>query len=350
MGKMPICGLTLMSVRYKMESMQISDSEKDNILKWRGQRGFYEVYYIKFNHLSTRTAFWIRYTLLSPVVGDPVAELWAIFFDAENPTGNLAFKRTYPISGSEYSKEHFYFRIQNAELLHNSLRGKIEKESNFIQWDLNFIPNAKTFYHFPYSFMYKFKIPKTKVLSPNFNIKLNGRIVVNRREFICNGEPGHETHIWGTKHAERWVWANCNAFSNGEGIFEGLSAQIRAGKILTPPLTPLYVMFSGKEYYMNGLWQSYKNFSLNSIPEWKFSGDSGGFRFEGTAWSDVKNFVGVEYTDPDGEKLWCYNTKVANMVLKVFKGDRKIGELTSENTTALEFVSRMKDERIPVLI
>lgn len=328
----------------------MSDSEKENITRWRGEKGFYEVYYIKFNHLSSGTAFWLRYTLLAPQKGDPVAELWAIFFDAKQPRSNVAFKETHPVSLLEYSSERFYFKINDAELTHNSLKGELKRGNSFIKWDLNFTPNERTFYHYPHAFMYNFKLPKTKVLSPNFDIRINGRVEVNGREFICNDEPGQQTHIWGTKHAERWVWANCNSFKNGQRIFEGLSAQNKIGGILTPPLTPLYVMFNGREYFMNGLWRSYKNFSSSRIPEWNFSGISAGFRFEGTARAEVDNFVGVEYTDTDGEKLYCYNTKVADLRIVVYKGTKNVCELVSGKTTALEFVLRERDKRIPVLI
>ncbi len=330
--------------------MELSDAERDNIIKWQGQKGFYEVYYIKFNHLSTHTACWLRYTLLVPVKGDPVAELWAIFFDSKNPSENLAFKETHPSAEAEYSKERFYFRIKDAELFHNSARGEIKRGDNFIRWDLYYEPNLKTFYHYPHNYMYKFKLPRTKVLSPNFDIRINGTVKVNDRELICDNEPGQQTHIWGTKHAERWVWANCNSFSNQDGVFEGLSARIRLGKVVTPPLTPLYVCYQGREYYMNGLWRAYKNFSSSEVPLWRFSGTSGEYRFDGEAWSEIENFVGVEYTDPDGEKLWCYNTKVANMKIKVYMRGQEADELRAEGTAALEFVSRERHGRIPVLI
>ncbi len=333
-----------------MDIMKLSATERDNIIKWQGENGFYEVYYIKFNHLSTHTACWIRYTLLSPVRGESVAELWAIFFDSKNPSENLAFKESHPVAEAEYSKERFYFRIKDAVISHDSARGRIKKGDNFIIWDLHYEPNLKTFYHYPNAYMYKFKLPRTKVLSPNFTIKINGMVEVNGRKLLCNNEPGQQTHIWGTKHAERWVWANCNSFSNQEGIFEGLSGEIRVGKFLTPPLTPLYVCYQGREYYMNGLLRAYKNFSLTQLPSWKFTGISGEYSFEGEAWADIENFVGVAYTDPDGEKLWCYNTKVANMKINVYMGARQVDELKADGTAALEFVSRERDGRIPILI
>lgn len=330
--------------------MQIKKSEYDNITRWNHERGFYEVYYLKFNEISSSTAFWIRYTILSPLNGDAVAEVWAIFFDALNPGNNSAFKETFPISEAELSKDRFYFRIGNSEIAHNFARGEIKKDNGYIRWDLNYIPGVRTFYHYPHSIMYRLRIPKTKVCSPNFDIKIDGKVEVNGREIICNHAPGQQSHIWGTKHAERWVWANCNLFKNSGGIFEGISAQIRIGNFITPPLTPLYVKFREEEFYMNGLLRAIKNSSSTEFPRWRFSGECGRYRFEGDVFAEDNNFVGVEYTDPDGEKLWCYNTKVADMKIKVFLRDRQVDELVSERCAAFEFVSRERIEGVPVLI
>jgi len=277
-------------------------SERDNVLRWNGERGFYEVYYIKFNHIASATAYWLRYTLIIPLNGEPMAELWAICFQPRI-SKILAFKESFLISSAEFSKQRFYFRIKAAEISNHYARGKVESGNNYIQWDLTYEPGIYTFYHYPSLIMYKLPIPKTKVLSPNFDIRINGTVVVNGKEYVCRGEPGQQTHIWGTKHAEEWVWANCNAFMDSDAIFEGLSARVKVGSFVTPTLTPLYVRFNGKDYYMNGLFRSYRNASLINTPEWSFIGRCGRFRFDGEAWGDIKNFAGVEYTDPDGEKL-----------------------------------------------
>jgi len=75
-------------------------AEKDNQLKWDGsRRGHYEVYYFKLNDPRQALAFWFRYTILIPLagVGDPVGELWGIYFNSNDPSRNRAWKRTFPI-------------------------------------------------------------------------------------------------------------------------------------------------------------------------------------------------------------------------------------------------------------
>lgn len=45
-----------------------------NCPRWRGQLGFYEVYFLKANVPEQGFAVWLRYTLLSPRAAPPKAE------------------------------------------------------------------------------------------------------------------------------------------------------------------------------------------------------------------------------------------------------------------------------------
>lgn len=334
----------------------LTQQEKDNIVVWDGnKKGHYEVYYLKLNHKKSSTAYWIRYTLLSPLAGcgNPIAELWGIFFDSKNPSRNLAFKKTYPADKSKFIKDKFLFQINDAVLTNNSAKGFLEKNGDFLQWDLNWQPNSETFYHAPYSFMYKGKIPKTKVLSPNVDIYFNGEITVNGEKLICENEPGQQTHIWGTKHAEKWTWCHCNDFKEDESaIFEGLTFQIKLGPVVVPPLSLFYLVYQNKKYFFNSLINGIRNKGNFKDDTFTFTAIGKEIILEGKVFASVENFVGVEYTDPDGEHLYCNNTKVANCEIIIFKkngsGKKEIGKLTSNNTTALEFVSRQKDKRVEV--
>jgi hypothetical protein len=331
--------------------MMVTEAETANITRWDGRSGRYEVYYIKFNHRESSTGYWIRYTLLAPFSGSPVAELWAIFFDSNNPSNNRAVKNTFPVSEAEIKKDSFLFRIGNSVISQTGSKGEIRGKEGSITWDLRFEPVFQTFFHFPYKFMYRASVPKTKVVSPNFSIKVYGKVEVNGTTYDCSGEPGQQTHLWGTKHAERWTWANSSMFGEDESvIFEGLSAQIKLGSRISPALTLFFIRCLGRDYYLNGIVRLFRNKSDSAFPVWKFSARQGGRIFSGKISAAIESFVGVEYTDPDGEKLWCYNTKIADMVIDVYERGKKIAALTSTGFTALEFVSRIKDPRIPVRI
>lgn len=62
--------------------------------------------------------------------------------------------------------------------------------------------------------------------------------------------------------------------------------------------------------------------------------------------------IGVQYKDPDGKRVFCYNSEIANLKLKVFerRGGSwgKVDELVSEHTTAFEYAQRLPVSRIPI--
>lgn len=277
--------------------------------------------------------------------------MWGIFFDSRNPKSNIALKETFPVSEAQFSREKFYYRIGASSLFHTGAKGELKKYGDSLRWDLKFSPVGGPFRHFPYDIMYRGGLPKTKVLSPNFDMRISGKVVVNGRAYECRQEPGQQTHLWGSKHAERWTWGHCNVFTeDSSAAFEGLSARIKIGSWTTPTVSPLFIRWRKKEYRMNGLVRSLLNTSRTDLPRWTFEARSGHTHFNGEVAARVEDFVGVEYTDPDGEKLWCSNTKVADMTITIQENGEKVGTLTSEKCAAFEVVARVKDPRIPIRI
>ncbi len=319
----------------------ISEAERENITRWGGGPGHYEVYYIKFNHRQSATACWIRYTLRVPYSGRAVAELWGIFFDAKDPAKTMAARNTFPLSKAEIERDRFLFKAGDAMIAQTRAIGTVRGREGTMRWDLRFEPMIRLFRHFPYDFMYRAGLPATKAVSPNFSIKVYGTFEINGRTYVCRGEPGQQTHLWGTRHADQWTWANCNSFrQDGSAVFEGLSARVKAGGIMSPALTLFFIRYRGKDYRLNGIARLLTNRSKAAFPVWELGGALGGTRFRGILGAPVKTFVGVEYIDPDGERLWCYNTGVADMELAVYEHGTRTATLTSEGTSSLEFGGR----------
>jgi hypothetical protein len=331
----------------------LTPSERDNMTVWDGARsGWYEVYYLKLNHRASGTAFWLRYTLLVPLAGRgrPVAELWGIAFDPAEPSHNLALKRTVPLADAEIGRDRFRFRIGDAELRHASARGLLEGPAGRLEWDLAWAPPVRSFRHFPLEAMYRLPLPKTKVLVPNQDVGFRGRVRWNERTIDCLDEPGQQTHLWGTKHAERWVWGHGNLFEGGvDASFECLAARIRLGPLSTPDLTLLFLRRGQRLQRLDALWRAPFQRVEADLPRFAFDGSGDGLRLRGEASARPEDFVGVEYTDPDGERLWCYNTKVADLRLEAEEGGTS-QVLTARRTFALEFVQRRRDPRFPIRI
>ncbi|MBI2059751.1 MAG: hypothetical protein HYT87_08275 [Nitrospirae bacterium] len=332
--------------------------EKDNELVWDGaKKGHYEVYYLKFNQAKTKTAWWIRFTLNAPLPGkgDPIAELWGIFFDGNDFKRNAAFKKTIPFAEASIGRNPHQFKIGSAVLKHNESWGKLDGNGRSLEWDLKMTSEGGTFRHFPYPGMYTGKLPKTKVLSPHMNGRFSGTIKVDGQTYSLVNEPGQQTHIWGTKHAYRWVWGHCNLFKEDPGaVLELLSAQIKIGPIPTPVISVFHLVHRGKAYTVNRIGESLRVKSRWDVGKWNFAVATQDRRFEIEVNSRLENFVGVEYTDPDLEHAYCYNTKIADCRVSIL--EPKDGEwvpsgvLTSDGGAAFEVAQRNKDPRVAVRI
>lgn len=333
-------------------------TEEANRTVWDGsRRGLYEVYYLKFNDARSGTAYWIRYTLLAPLRGrgDPIAEVWAIAFDARDPRKNLALRETHPIADLRVRRDPFRFEVGSAFLEEGRAVGELRRGKDRIRWDLSFDPSGEPFLPMPGRLLYRLPVPKTKWIIPHIDVRFRGTVEVRGRKISLRDAPGQQTHLWGTKHAERWVWGHCNAFAEDPtAVFEGISPQIRLAGWLTPPGSFFFVRHRGAWWRFAGLIQGFRHRSDNRFPVWTFEAEAGSRRIEGEMRGDVADFVGVEYTDPDGQKAWCFNTKVGEMTLRLFERTggawTPAATLTSRGTTALEFTERTRDPRVAIRI
>ncbi|MFQ5352295.1 MAG: tocopherol cyclase family protein, partial [Candidatus Binatia bacterium] len=188
-----------------------------------------------------------------------------------------------------------------------------------------------------------------------FDIRVSGTLEVNDRRCQLNDAPGQQSHLWGTKHADGWVWGHCNAFQEDEtAVFEGLSVRVRIGPLLPPPLTLFCLRSGGRLYRLNGPWQLLTNRSTAEVGVWRFAGQGSSIRIEGEARCAVEHLVGAEYTDPDGEKRWCHNAKVGDLRLTVFERAgrdwERVQALTSRGTCAIEWVGQVRDSRVALWI
>jgi hypothetical protein len=345
----------------------VSPAERDNLLRFDGkQPGFYEVYFIEVQDPAHDTGLWLRYTILSPAkgLGDPVAEVWAMHFDRRDPRKQVALKQSVPFSDAHIERARLFFSAADCQLTHSGSRGVIDKAGKRIEWDLTW-DERSCFVHFPYASMYRSAFPKTKVVSPHFDLRARGYYAANGEKHAIDGEPGQQSHMWGTKHAHRWIWSHANTFKeDADAVFEGLCAEVKVGPIRTPRFTLFALRYRGVDYVFNHARDLLrKNESRTDakispstyfpVARWIVGGGNDQLRFRGEIWSELSNYIGARYTDPDGSGLVACHSKVASARLEILVRDgsawRVRDRLTSDGA-ALEFVGREPDPRVPILL
>lgn len=293
-------------------------TERHNARVWRGQPGHYEVWYLTFNHRPSRTGYWIRYTLEAPVSGrgDPHAQLWFARFDGDDPGRNFAVNRRFPIASMASQAAPFEVRIGDAVLTHASARGSLEGAGHSARWDLEWTPARRTHLFLP-DFLYHSPRVNTKVLSPNLDVSLRGRVEIDGRALVLEGEPGGQTHLWGRKHAHAWAWGHCNAFERREGTaLEALTVRVRPH---LPPLTFLTLVLDGETLRFTRLADLVAGRGRMGTARYEFLARGSDARVEGRYSCRPDDMVIAEYHDPDGEPAYCANTEVADLRLTVHR-------------------------------
>ncbi len=334
--------------------MFLAGTERHNFPRFKGRPPFYEVYYLRFTDVAQQVGVWYRQTLLATTKGKPVAGLWWILFDLADPSKSFAAHQQVPINQVRLEEDIFYFEVEGGKLYQKGTDGNCTLQGETIEWKFHWEPNHKAFCHFPSRLFYRLPFPKTKVLSPNPDLKINGHLNWGSRRFTFDQVPGQQSHLWGKTHAASWVWGHCNAFPNEAASFEGLSARVRVGNRLLPPLTLLRAVVGGEEYLLNRPWQWRRHRSVAQVDRWHFEGENRRSRLVGDVFVEPSQLIGVTYTDPDGSKRYCYHTESARLELTCYRRAKKewLPERTlrSDPAMAYEFATSEPLADIPLKI
>jgi hypothetical protein len=346
-----------MAVSYQPNS-DIAANISDNLCRWDGTCSpHYEVWFLTLNHQASQRGFWFRYVLESPTSSDldsPHATLWAAAFNRRLPEHSFGLKRSYPVGRFAFDgRVDSILSIGDSFFSFPSCRavGRLDDGDHSIEWDLSYVPCDSTYHHIPRAVIRLAK-PASFVCSPNLDTRFSGRIVVDGEEIRVDREPGCQSHLWGRKHVDDWVWVHSNAFEKHPGtVFEGLAARARRGGRSLPPVQSLYLRHRGEEHRFVRLrlaeqWRRHMGMGF-----WSFSAMNTRFYIEGAAQCRLRDMLQAEYADPDGDRLYCINSEVANLKIRLFRRVhgvrwRHLETIKSYATAHLEHASRAIDSEV----
>jgi hypothetical protein len=325
----------------------------DNLCRWDGRSAnHYEVWFLTLNHRASQRGFWFRYTLESPSPGnEAAAALWAASFCRTAPQENVGLKQGHGLRDCQFSRENeFRIRIGEGHLSSAGAAGLVQSCGHTIEWDLSYVPSAGTYQHVSKTLI-QLARPSSFVCSPNLDTRFSGRIVVDGRSIELDEEPGCQSHLWGRKHVDDWVWVHSNAFDkHPETVFEGLAARPRRAGHTLPPIQSLYLRHRGEEHRFVRLRFAQQWQRKLGMGYWSFSAMNTRVYIEGAAQCRLRDMLQAEYSDPDGERLFCINSEVANLRIRIFRRRgvrwRHIETIKTYAAAHLEHASRVQDDGV----
>jgi hypothetical protein len=292
--------------------------ERPNVLRWDGGPGHYEVWYLSLTDASSSTGLWIRYTLRAP--SDGAAGECALWVMAMQRDGyRLGRKLTLPIAQLHARDDPFHLTLGEADLSDRGMAGGFGD----VSWELSWQPSKPAPDHV-HPLLRRARIAKTVLELPHPDLAVSGTVRLGDRDLQLDGARGGLAHLWGAKHAGRWAWAHTNDLSGLDGsprpgaYLDGVSVIVpRLGRDVGPS-TPVVGHLLGEPFAATAPHRVLRAPSRFALTSWHFEAVDGKRRVVGEVDAPRASLVGVVYHDPDGERVWCYNSEVASMRAVVF--------------------------------
>jgi hypothetical protein len=284
--------------------------------------GHVESYFLKAADTAGERALWIRATIFAPLAGRALAEGWAIAFERRGGSPrSVAVKHTLPFEGASFGKSGLDIRweVDGGPLPHDAMTmtagatsGRAKSRDHSIAWDLRYSPCAPPIVPFP-ELLYTTPIPKVKTCTPTPDARFEGEVIIDGERWETSGWRGMQGHNWGRAHAERYAWCHASTWEGDDQfILEGMSGDLRIGKIPLPRATILCVRHRGIAYDFNRPLDLLRTRSDIGLRRWEFTAESGRARIEGAIDAGTDDFVGLYYPNPDGSMVYCLNASLAH--------------------------------------
>ena len=288
--------------------------------------GHYESFYLKLCHPSEPLGVWIRYTVHKRPAAAPTGSLWFTLFGADGPR---AAKLTVPGPGTGGGD---WLRVGEARIGADGARGAVGED---VSWELALDDAEEPLLHLPAAWMYRARLPRTKLLSPAPAARFSGRLTVEGREIGVDGWRGMAGHNWGAQHAERWIWLH-GITEDGDWL-DAAVGRVKLGPLTTPWVANGALSVAGDRYAL-------RRAKVTEFPDrCTFSLTGRGVEVRGTVEAPRERFVGWVYADPDGSEHHAVNCSIADMRLRVSRGGGASSELVVRTGAAYELGMRERD-------
>lgn len=312
-----------------------------NAPAWQGAGPFTEDWYVKANLPRRDASVWFRYTLLAPRIGPVFASVWAIVDLAGDVVADRA---TVEQDELTLDGETFRFETPHGDLTSDACGGRV----GAIRWELSWEPSGYAFWHLP-SWAYELPDTVSKTVTPNPDVRVEGRVEIDEAgtTLELDGARGQQGHVWGRSHADAWAWAHSNA--PGGPVWEAAAARAELAGRSTPALASVLVRHEGETLAFRNVLANRARFDRDGL---RFRARR--LRYRVTGEVEPARLSRVRYAEPDGEPVYCHNTKRAASTLTLEKrglrGWREVGRWEDEATTAFEIGQRDPIEGVPAVL
>ena len=316
--------------------------------------GLYESFYLRTVSSREPVGAWIRHTVHKPPGRPPRGSVWCTVFDAARGrpfTHKLTTEDLHVPSqgwiavgagtpGTESAGE-------GAALTPELAEGRCGPA----RWTLRWSPEDSELRHLPRPFLYRTRIPRTKLTSPAPRASFQGTIEIEGRDRLEVDEwAGMIGHNWGSEHAERWIWLHGIGFAESATAWLDVAiGRVKVGRVSTPWIANGALSLEGRRYRIGGL--GARGLRIEESPArclLHLAGESG-LALDAEVEIPAETAAGWRYADPDGSPHDVVNCSIARLSIDVtLPGTERPRSLSTDHGAAYELGMREQDHGVPL--
>jgi hypothetical protein len=207
----------------------------------------YESFYLRAVAPGEPVGVWLRYTVEKRPGREPEGSLWCTVFDAGRGRPYMHRLTTAALSVPSDG----WIAVGDARLGRDGAEGGCGEAS----WKLCIEADEPELRHLPSAWMYRARLPRTKLTSPTPSARFDGTIELSRgRTLKVDGWRGMVGHNWGREHAERWIWLHGVDFEQDRDAWLDVAlGRIRIAGQTTPWVANGALSLGGRRYRIGGL-------------------------------------------------------------------------------------------------
>jgi hypothetical protein len=275
---------------------------------------------------------WIRYTVSAAPGGRPDGQLWCTFFDRSAPAPRAARVD----AGRATTGDGAWIRLGESTFGPSGAVGEARSTTCSATWSLRSRDGEAPLQHLPREWMYRSRLPRTKLLSLSPSTVFDGTLAIDGETVDVTGWPGMVGHNWGEQHAASWVWLHGVAFE-GRGTDTWLDvavARIALGPLTTPWVANGALSLDGERLVLGGLGRRVAVAADDDHCVLRLPGKD--VTVTATVAAPAASFVEWDYANPDGSMHRVVNCSVADLTVRVERRGAAPVELTAPARAAYE--------------
>ena len=296
-------------------------------------RGHYESYFLEAVPAGGGRGLWLRCTAGRLPGGPTRGAVWASFIDPAQG-GVVAVRRDDLLLDAGAG---VWIRCGDSAFSPTVTRGCVEADGIDVSWDLAFASAEPPLFHLPRAWMYRARLPRTKLVSPLPAATVDGQLTVNGRSVDVAGWRGVVGHNWGELHAQRWVWMQgvVGAGPHAGSWLDVVAARIRVAGVLVPWTAFGAICLDGRRIALGGLGRRLAVSASRTTCELAMSGH--GVKVSATVSAAAGALVSWDYFDPSGTRHPVSNCPVSDLWLRVERRGQKPLELRLPGSAVYEY-------------